>query len=76
MLRRYTCVRQIDQSDCGAVALATIALHYRRPMGLQQLRDLAGTEWVGTNLLGLVRATEHLATPLTTEGNTLRKEPL
>jgi ATP-binding cassette subfamily B protein len=60
MLRRYACVRQTDQSDCGAAALATVALHYRRPLGLQQLRDLAGTDRVGTNLLGLVQAAEKL----------------
>src|SRR5262249_43829599 len=54
------CVRQDDQSDCGAAALATIALHYRKPIGLQQLRDLAGTDRVGTNLLGLLEAAENL----------------
>ena len=53
MFRRYACVRQADQSDCGAAALATICLHYRRPLGLQQMRELAGTDRVGTNLLGL-----------------------
>src|SRR5215470_15651435 len=60
MWRRYACVRQTDQSDCGAAALATVALHYRLPIGLQQLRDLAGTDRVGTNLLGLVQAAEKL----------------
>ena len=60
MLRRYAFVRQNDQSDCGAAALATIALHHRIPIGLQQMRDLAGTDRVGTNLLGLVQAAETL----------------
>src|SRR5262245_33974793 len=60
MFRRYAFVRQNDQSDCGAAALATIALHYRTPIGLQQMRELAGTDRVGTNLLGLVRAAEKL----------------
>src|SRR5262245_58010346 len=60
MFRRYAFVRQNDQSDCGAAALATVALHYRRPMGLQQMRELAGTDRVGTNLLGLLRAAEQL----------------
>src|ERR671924_2012021 len=60
MWRRYACVRQVDQSDCGAAALATVALHYRRPIALQRLRDLAGTDRVGTNLLGLVHAAEAL----------------
>jgi ATP-binding cassette subfamily B protein len=40
--------------------LATISLHYRRPIGLQQMRDLAGTDRVGTNLRGLVRAAVQL----------------
>ncbi|HZP17398.1 MAG TPA: cysteine peptidase family C39 domain-containing protein, partial [Terriglobales bacterium] len=53
-------VRQSDQSDCGAAALASIARYYRMPLGLQQLRDLAGTDRAGTNLLGLRRAAEGL----------------
>jgi ATP-binding cassette subfamily B protein len=60
MFRRYACVLQTDGSDCGAAALATIALHHRRPLGLQQMRDLAGTDRIGTNLLGLVHAAEKL----------------
>ncbi|HKB34841.1 MAG TPA: ABC transporter transmembrane domain-containing protein, partial [Gemmataceae bacterium] len=60
MFRRYAFVRQNDESDCGAAALATIALHHRRPISLQQMRDLAGTDRIGTNLLGLVQAAEKL----------------
>jgi HlyB family type I secretion system ABC transporter len=60
VLRRYAFVRQDDGSDCGAAALATIARHYRLNVGLQQMRDLAGTDRIGTNLLGLVQAAERL----------------
>src|SRR5262245_51857935 len=60
MWRRYALVRQSDGSDCGAAALATVALHYRRPVGLQPLRDLAGTDRRGTTLQGLARAAEQL----------------
>ena len=60
MFRKYVCVRQNDMSDCGAAALATVALHHRMPIGLQQMRDLAGTDRIGTNLLGLVQAAEKL----------------
>lgn len=56
----YVCVRQKDQSDCGAAALATVALHYKLPISVQKMRDLAGTDRVGTNLLGLVQAAEKL----------------
>ena len=54
------CVRQKDQSDCGAAALATVALHYKLPISVQKMRDLAGTDRIGTNLLGLVQAAEKL----------------
>jgi ATP-binding cassette subfamily B protein len=60
MWRRYAFVRQNDGSDCGAAALATIARHYRRPVGLEQLRELAGTDRAGTNLRGLLRAAQKL----------------
>jgi ATP-binding cassette subfamily B protein len=60
VFQRYACVRQNDQRDCGAAALATIALHHRRPIALQRLRDVTGTDRVGTNLLGLLHAAEKL----------------
>ena len=60
MWNRYRCVRQVDQSDCGAAALATVSLHHRLPVSLQRMRDLAGTDRTGTNLLGLVEAAENL----------------
>src|SRR5262249_22413560 len=60
LVRRFACVRQNDQSDCGPACLAAVALHYGRPVRLQQMRDLAGTDRVGTNLLGMVQAAERL----------------
>ena len=60
MRRRYPLFRQNDQSDCGAAAPATGALHHRRPIGVQPMRELAGTDRIGTNLLGLVQAAERL----------------
>lgn len=59
-MRRYVLVRQHDQSDCGAAALATVALHYGRPAGLEQMRDLTFTDRQGANLLGMLRAAERL----------------
>ncbi len=53
MFKRFHCVRQMDGSDCGAAALATIARHHGLEFGLQTMRELAGTDRVGTNLLGL-----------------------
>src|SRR5215469_8169485 len=60
MFRRYACIRQRDMSDCGAAALATLAVHHRRPIGLEAMRDLAGTDRIGTNLHGLHQAAEKL----------------
>ena len=60
MFRRYAFVRQHDQSDCGAAALAMIAKHHRMALGLEQARMFAGTDRVGTTLLGLVQAAEKM----------------
>ncbi|HKA92094.1 MAG TPA: peptidase domain-containing ABC transporter, partial [Haliangiales bacterium] len=60
MLRRYACVRQTDLTDCGPAALATVALHHGVRLGREKLRDLAGTDRVGTNLLGMLQAGERL----------------
>jgi ATP-binding cassette subfamily B protein len=50
----------VDGSDCGAAALATVARHYGLTFGVQTMRELAGTDRVGTNLLGLVQAAERI----------------
>jgi ATP-binding cassette subfamily B protein len=60
MIMGYAWVRQQDQSDCGAAALASVALHYKLPIPVQRMRDLCGTDRVGTNLLGLLQAAESL----------------
>jgi ATP-binding cassette subfamily B protein len=60
VFRRYACVLGSDQTDCGAAALATVALHYGRPLVLQRLRDLTGTDRAGTSLMGLLQAAEKL----------------
>lgn len=56
----YAFVRQSDQSDCGAAALACVAMHYGLPIRLQQMRDLTGTDKIGTNLWELAQAAERL----------------
>ena len=55
---RYAHVRQHDPCDCGAAALATVALHHAVPIDFRQLRFHAGTDRNGTNFLGLVRAAQ------------------
>jgi ATP-binding cassette, subfamily C, bacteriocin exporter len=58
--RKFACVRQNDQSDCGPACLAAISLHYGRAVRLQQMRDLAGTDRIGTNLIGMIQAAERM----------------
>jgi hypothetical protein len=58
--RRDGRVRQIDPSDGGATALATIALHHGRPLRFPQARDLLGTGRAVTSLRELSRAAERL----------------
>jgi ATP-binding cassette subfamily B protein len=60
VFQRFHCVRQADESDCGAAALATIARHYGHPFSLGTVRGLAGTDREGTNLFGLLQAAERL----------------
>jgi ATP-binding cassette subfamily B protein len=50
----------MDETDCGAAVLATIARHYGMTLSVQVIRDLAGTDRNGTNLLGLIGAAKRL----------------
>jgi HlyB family type I secretion system ABC transporter len=58
--RRFVCVRQADQSDCGPAALATVALHHGVRISREKLRDVVGTDRIGTNLAGMVKGAERL----------------
>lgn len=58
--RRFACVKQNDQSDCGPACLAAISLHYGRAVRLEQMRQLAGTDRIGTNLVGMIQAGERM----------------
>ncbi len=59
-MARWACVRQHDQRDCGAAALATVVKQHGLDIGIGRVRELAGTDRVGTSLLGLVEASERL----------------
>jgi len=60
MRGKYSLVRQNDRGDCGAAALATLAMHYQMPVALERMRDLADCNRDGASLLGLLRAAEKL----------------
>ena len=49
-------VKQRDITDCGAACLASVAAHYNLSMPVARIRQLAGTDKKGTNVLGLIEA--------------------
>jgi len=53
-------IKQRDITDCGAVCLASVAAHYRLRLPVSRIRQYAGTDKRGTNVLGLIEAAEKL----------------
>ena len=49
-------VKQRDITDCGAACLASVAAHYNLTLPVARIRQLAGTDKKGTNVLGLIEA--------------------
>lgn len=49
-------VKQRDITDCGAACLASVAAWYNLKLPVARIRQFAGTDKKGTNVLGLVEA--------------------
>jgi ATP-binding cassette, subfamily C, bacteriocin exporter len=49
-------VKQRDITDCGAACLASVAAYYNLALPVAKIRQFAGTDKKGTNVLGLVEA--------------------
>jgi ATP-binding cassette subfamily B protein len=49
-------VKQRDITDCGAACLASVAAWYKLALPVARIRQFAGTDKKGTNVLGLVEA--------------------
>ena len=60
MFRRGIKIKQRDITDCGAACLASIAAHFKLLLPVSRIRQYAGTDKRGTNVLGLLEAAEHL----------------
>ena len=56
----YPCVRQLDEEDCGAACMATVAASHGVHLSLSHVREVVGTTSNGTTLLGLRRGAESL----------------
>jgi len=59
-LNNSTKIKQRDITDCGAACLASIASHYQLKLPVSRIRQYAGTDKRGTNVLGLIEASEKL----------------
>lgn len=59
-MKKKTRIHQRDITDCGAACLASVAMHYNLQLPLSRIRQYAGTDKQGTNILGLIEAAEKL----------------
>jgi len=57
-LKKSSKIQQRDITDCGAACLASIAAHYQLQLPISRIRQYAGTDKRGTNILGLIEAAE------------------
>lgn len=59
-MKKNVKIKQRDITDCGAACLASIAAHYKLQLPISRIRQYAGTDKRGTNILGLTIASEQL----------------
>lgn len=57
---KYYCIKQQDITDCGAACIATICRQNGYKIGINKIREVAGTDKQGTNIYGVVKAAEQL----------------
>ncbi len=60
MFKSYVCVKQHDITDCGAACLATVARSHGLKIPITTIRQYAGTDRRGTNVLGMIEAAQQL----------------
>lgn len=60
MFKKYVCIKQHDEKDCGVACLATVSKQHGLKIPISKLREVAGTDKNGTNALGLIKAAEEL----------------
>jgi ATP-binding cassette subfamily B protein len=52
--------KQYNETDCGPACLAMVASHYKRFITTGRIRELCRTDFIGTNLAGMVHAATNL----------------
>lgn len=53
-------IKQRDITDCGATCLASVAAYYKLKLPVARIRQYAGTDKKGTNVLGLIEAAKKI----------------
>jgi ATP-binding cassette subfamily B protein len=59
-MKKGICVKQRDITDCGAACLVSIAAFYKLHYPVSKIRQYAGTDQRGTNVLGIIEASAKL----------------
>ena len=78
-IRRFPFVRQLDEMDCGAAALAMVCRYWGRKVSLARIRQLCFTSTDGTSLRAVCRAAAELglaARPIKASARNLSRMPL
>lgn len=60
MLRGKLRIKQLDVTDCGAACLASVGAYFGYEIPITRIRQYAGTDRKGTNLLGLSEAAKKM----------------
>lgn len=55
MFKKYKCVLQRNEKDCGPACIITILNQYNVDYSISKLRDIVGTDKLGTNLYGIIK---------------------
>ncbi len=53
-------IKQHDITDCGAACLVSVAAHYNLQIPIARIRQYAGTDKRGTNVLGIIEAAQKI----------------
>ena len=57
---KYYCIKQLDQNDCGAACLTTIARQYGMKISINKVREYSKTNLRGTTAAGIKMAAEKM----------------
>jgi ATP-binding cassette subfamily B protein len=60
LIRPYPTILQHDITDCGAACLAVVCRTHGLKIPITRIREVAGTDKMGTNAYGMVKAAEKL----------------